>query len=399
MKIHQNLEKIRLGPRYLFLFALIIFAIIFMGTITPVNSAHIEEDDPEDDVYEISGLDFLYTIGEDFPNERDEDEITDLIDRAVERSEGGFKRPKCINIKEVIVNTDDPNWTVVVVEMYGDIKDCDYVRVLGFMEDEDDDWVAFKMEYDDGSEDYDWESEDNDNDTVGGCSGDQIGLAFPSSECNWKEDDTLIVVAFTYTGKMSSPSELIVYYDIYPNSLAPETHQGIYQGWDPITQFLSEVAEFLFGWFLPYGFLPFLLLIALFIALGQIFMDRKSRILHYIGMAFLLFNLWPILWYSVDLNLVGVLGLPDAFAILTLFSLLFFAGFIGFSIANNFGVIKKYRIFYSIALILMLSIEIIYLLIFMNSVHIINMFILTGICITLYIALKISKMYGRNKVK
>lgn len=391
MKV-QNLTKKK--PRYKILSIMLIFIIIFMGSITPGNSAHIEEDDPEDDLYKITMLDFLYVIGDTMPDRPDsKEELEELIEKMVLRSEEST-RPSCIDIREICINTDDPNWIALIVEMEGDIDDCDYVQIIGFMEDEDDDWIGFIMEYDSGSTDYSWESEDHDNDTVGGCSGNQIGIALPKSECNWHEDDTLILISMTYSGDFDRPTNSLVFYDIWPNSMIPEETTQ-YQGEEPITQFLSEIAEFLFGWLLP-GHIPFLLLIAFLLFFSQLLFDRKNRYAHYIGLACLLFMLYPIFFYSIQLNLVGIMGLPNVFSISTLIALLWFASFSCLSILNGFGVFKRYKFAFVSGMISMITQEIIYLAILMDNQHIIALFFLAGITIGLTALLIISKRYGRN---
>lgn len=401
MKIQKNLRKIKLGPRYIILLAMLIFAISFFGSITPAKSAHIEEDDPKDDVWKITMLDFLYIIGEEFPDRPDSiKDVENVIEKMVVRSEQ-VSSPNCIDIEEIYIITDHPIYTAVIIEMEGDIKDCDYVKIIVILDDAHDNWIELEMEWDDSDgEDYEWSSEDFEgNDTTGGISGEQIGIAFPKSECNYDEGDDYIVFAFTFEGREGDPLNSIIYYDFAPNSIVSENVQGLYQGTDPITAYIAQLAQFLFGWFMI-GYLPFLFLIALLLAGFRIMTDRINKIIHTVGLILLVLILYPIIFYSISINLVGVMGLPDAFALLALFTLLCFGIFILISVINNFGIIRRQnKTGFLAGCILMIITEIIYVVIYMTSEHILTLFILTGATIGLYSALILSKRNGRNKFK
>lgn len=379
----------------------LISSLILITSTQNVRGAVIEDDDPKDDVWKITMLDFLYIIGNELPDRPDSiEDVENIIEKLVVRSEE-CKKPNCIDIEEIYINTDNPTYSVLILEMEGDIKDCDYVKIIAILEDDDGDWIELEMEWDesDGA-DYEWTSEDFEgNDTTGGISGEQIGIAFPKSECDYKDGDDYVIIAFTFDGNFDDPLHSIVYYDFAPNSIVPENEQGLYTGLDPITAYISQLAEFLFGWIMI-GYLPFLFLITLLLAGFRILTDRINKIIHSIGLGLLILMLYPIILYSIAINLIGIMGLPDAFALLALFTLLCFGIFILVSVINNFGVIRRQnKTGFLAGCILMIITQIIYVVIYMTSEHIITLFLLTGATIGLYSALILSKRAGRNKFK
>src|SRR4030042_5822142 len=266
----------------------VLFTTCFLfNTTTIVKAAEIEESDPKEDMYEITFLDFFYVVGDEFPNRPNSvDDVKDVLNKMVSRSTE-TNRPDSADIDNAYINTNDPNWTAVIIEMEDDIKDLDYLMIIVVLEHSENNWIELEMEYDGGTEDYEWTSENFEgNDTTGGISGKQIGIAFPISECDYREDDDFIVISYAFEGDFDDPFQSMFYYDFCPNSAVDVEEQGIYQGPDLITAYISQLAHFLFGWVFT-GFLPFLVLIALFLALFQFLADRRSKLVKYAGIILL----------------------------------------------------------------------------------------------------------------
>jgi len=359
-----------------------------------VCGAEIEYKDSKEDLYRISILDFLYIVGDEFPDRPNSvSDITDVLEKMVVRSVPSTT-PGSADIRDVYINTNDVNYTAVIVEMEDDIRDLDYLMVIVVLEHSHNNWVELEMEWDeaDGAS-YEWSSENwEGNDTVGGINDNQIGIAFPRSECNYQEDDDFIVISYTFSGDFNDPFQSMFYYDYCPNEEVDVQEQGAYQGSDFITMYLSQLAQFLFGWFFI-GYVPFLVLIVLVLALFQFFSDRRSRIIHYTGMVLLLLCTIPIIFYSVSLDFFGMLGVVDIFAILTLVTLMSFLIFIVTSTFSKY-IKRLYLVFYGAGCGSLFSLQLIYTILYAGTL-IWSLIILTIGLSLICIGLIISNMNKR----
>lgn len=189
------------------------------------------------------------------------------------------------------------------------------------------------------------------------------------------------------------------YFDFCPNSAVPLDDLGgldQYTGVEPITSFLSSVSEFLFGWAF-HGYVPFLLFIAILLCGAQCLFDRKNRILHYVGMVLLILLLYPMIFFAIQIDLVGILGIVDAFGMIALISLILFMVFVPISLLNNFDMFKRYKIPYTSGTSGMVSIEVIYLIIYTSTFYVLSLIGIVGFCVALWTCLKVSKRFSGNK--
>lgn len=171
-----------------------------------------------------------------------------------------------------------------------------------------------------------------------------------------------------------------------------------YDGLDPIVAFFDRMANFFFSRVFIER-MPFFFLMLLLIALGQALFERRFRILHYIGMIFLICLMWPItsmlIWafqstegaWNTNYILIGDLVIA-----------IFLYVFVGFSIVK----IKTKRLFtryfwpYIVCWITLIVQVCLYLLLYQIDYQIITLLISIATMICLWVLLKLPPIRSRS---
>lgn len=393
-------SEVKKKKKITILFFIGIITFILMLSLFPKKVSAINvNDDPKNDVYRITALDFLYVIGDEYPDVPDDlDDFTDLISHMVSRSQQ-VSSHDCIDIRDVKIHHGALN-EFIEVDMDGDVDECDYAYILAIIVSHDgNNWIGMSMEYDDGDEEFHYKAKNGieDNNATGDFTGHIAWMAFNNTGYYYRETDDVVVLSMTGQPDFHDFLQSNVYFDYCPNSVVDEDiTTGSYFGDDIITQFLDTIGNFLLGWLFE-GALPFLLLILLLLVAGQILLDRLNVYLHWIGFVLLLLCIYPIIMYMISINLVGIMGIPNVFGILELSILGLFIAFIILSIANNFGLFKYYKLPLAFSFMELDIYQIIMIYFYSTAMQIIALVILISSLILIYILLIYSKRHGRNK--
>jgi len=384
--------------KLVYYFIVILFMSLFMFSVCTKDAKAIDvHDDPKNDVYRITVLDLLYVLGDDYPDiPHDVDDFVEVINQLITRSDE-VDDPDCIDIDTAEVHHGVLN-EFLEIDMEDDIDTCDYVYILVIIES-DNNWVGMSMEYDEGEEEFRYESKNDidDDNATGDFTGNIAWIAFNTTAHYYRESDDLVVLSITGNPDFGDFLHSYIYYDFCPNSeIEDENLVGSYSGKELITQFLDDIADFLFGWLFD-GALSFLILMLLLIMLGQILFDRFNVWVHYIGFGLMAVMLYPIIVYMISISLIGVMGLPNILGIIEICILGQFLAFILLSWVNALGIIKKYTIPIVSALISMNLEHIIYMCLIMSSFQIIALIVLIIGSIGIIVGLIYSKKLGRNK--
>ena len=111
----------------------------------------------------------------------------------------------------------------------------------------------------------------------------------------------------------------------------------------------------------------------------------------------LLLLLYPIIMFSLNIQIVGVMGLPNIFGIMEVMVLFWFAIFIVMSVlANKFEIFKKYLWPFVAGLMELTAENVIYLVIFLTAAQIVALFVLGITAVVFIAALRYSRKKGRN---
>ena len=356
------------------------------------------ESDPSDDLYQITALDFLYVLGDEYPDiPQDASDITDIVSKMISRSRE-VSTPSRIDLREIKIHHGPLN-DFIEINMQGDIDDGNYVLIYAFIESHvNNGWIGMQMELDEDEENFLYRAnggiaEDN---ATGDFTGNTAWMAFNQTHYYYTEGDTVLVISITGRGNFNDPFQSLIYFDFCPNSEVDEDEiTGTYAGTDPITQFFDDIAGFLFGYIFD-GAIPFFILMALFLVLGQFLFDRKNIYAHWVGFAVLLFVCIPIVMYAISINLVGIMGIPNLLGILEIFVLIFFLVFVTCSLLNNWQVFKRYLWAILVAFALIDVEQIVYMCLYMAQMQIIAMILLSVGTVLLYALLRFSRNRGRH---
>jgi hypothetical protein len=356
------------------------------------------ESDPSHDLYQITALDFLYVLGDEYPDiPRDASDITDIVTKMISRSRE-VSSPSRIDLREIKIHHGPLN-DFIEINTEGDIDDGNYVLIYAFIESHvNNGWIGMQMELDEDEENFLYRAnggiaEDN---ATGDFTGNTAWMAFNQTHYYYTEGDTVLVISITGRGNFNDPFQSLIYFDFCPNSEVDEDEiTGTYAGTDPITQFFDDIAGFLFGYIFD-GAIPFFILMALFLVLGQFLFDRKNIYAHWVGFAGLLFVCIPIVMYAISINLVGIMGIPNLLGILEIFVLIFFLVFVTCSMLNNWQVFKRYLWAILVAFALIDVEQIVYMCLYMAQMQIIAMILLSVGTVLLYALLRFSRNRGRH---
>lgn len=393
----QQIKSISVKNLKTKLILVVSLSLLLITCFAPTKARAIDvESDPRNDLYRITALDFLYVIGDEFPDiPNDADDITDLVDKMIARSRE-VSEPGSIDIREVKIHHGPLN-EFFEVDMENDVDDLDYVLIYAFIESHvNNRWIGLRLELD-GTEEYfeyiaygDIE-EDN---ATGAFTDNTAWMAFNATHYYYREHDTVLVITITGNADFSNPLKSLIYFDFCPNSDV-EDKEGTYEGTEPITQFFDDIAHFLFGGIFD-GAIPFLILIALLLVLGQLLFDRKNKYAHWIGFGGLLFLCFPIVMYAISINLVGIMGLPNVLGILEVLVLVQLLVFVTCSMLNNWQVFKRY-LWAILGAFCLIDIEqIVYLCLYTGQIQIIALILISVGAVLLYALLRFSRNKGRH---
>ena len=393
----QQIKSISVKNLKTKLILVVSLSLLLITCFAPTKARAIDvESDPRNDLYRITALDFLYVIGDEFPDIPNEaDDITDLVNKMILRSRE-VSDPGSIDIREGKIH-HGPLFDYFQVDMEDDIDDLDYVIIYAFIESHvNNRWIGLRLELDGTEEYFEYRAygdieEDN---ATGAFTDNTAWMAFNATHYYYREGDTVLVMSMTGNADFSNPLKSMVYYDFCPNSDVEEK-EGTYAGTDPITQFFDDIADFLFGNIFD-GAIPFMILIALLLVLGQVLFDRKNRYAHWIGFAGLLFLCFPIVMYAISINLVGIMGVPNLLGILEVFVLVNFLVFVTCSMLNNWSVFRRYLWAILVAFVLIDIEQIVYMCIYTSQMQIIAVILISIGSVLLYALLRFSRNKGRH---
>lgn len=379
-------------------------AILMLFSMSINVSAKEIDEDPKDDIYSMSFLEFMMVMGEEFPDEPfDEiEDVGNILEEMIPRSSivGSPGNADLRRFEHHSINSENSSLTITVDSSFGN----DNVMLFGIFETSDD-YFSFLIQNSEDDETFEWRTEDDEwdeNNTDGDISGDEATIIFPESAYDYDSDDEYILLTLSMGGgDMDSPEDFLtasVYYDYMPEDGDEQLSYTDYRGDDPITLWLSLLGDFIF-WFLPGG-LSFIMLVLLIIVGAQVLSERKNTYLHYIGMSLLIFMVWPIFFFAISLDLSSIVYF-NFIAVIELIILLDFTIFIASSIMNSYGLLRRFKfpLFMGMSLMITESIMYVTLLYSGGPGAIISLFMIVGILIGIVVLLKFSRMYGRNAVE
>lgn len=217
--------------------------------------------------------------------------------------------PDCIDMLKVTI-TELGDMATLSITMEGNIKDCDIVAIYLYGNCTGTPWglrIIYSSGGLGGGETSQYDYVDEEGTTHSGTpeiDGSEISVEYPNVEnCN------INILAMTY----NTHSEILCC-DKFPDpsSFTPGGGDGSgsgsvpipYVGWDPITGFFDTIAGFMFGWLC--GRLPYLLLMAIFLTVTKVLMDRKNIVALIFGMILSIISFWSLFWYLIDINFLAV---------------------------------------------------------------------------------------------
>jgi hypothetical protein len=384
-----------------------VLGLCMVGLIIGVAAEDYSYTDPADDIICMTAAQWMEIAeGYDFDEAPSDFEVfLEYLDEAAEV--GAISAtPDCIDILTVVWSVGDPN-TTLTITMEGNIHDCDYVQImlLGNCSGE---MLGFSYRYmtGEGEEIGYVDADGNFTESEGGVSGESVSWEFPTDDLTFTEDCSFFLIAFTLSGSFDDPESLLICFDylgtgIYADRFNPGA--GSYTGWDPITEFLDTVAEFIF-WFMC-GRLPYLTLMALLIIIAKLLMDRKNPYLHWTGFGLGVVELWSLFWYFLDINLLSpdpIFGI-SLMAIFDIITCICFILFIIVSYANTYNLLddNEWLYYFGIALMLVQSLLFLLLPFFyycagQPTYSILALCIILVVCIILFI---ISEKHSKPRLK
>lgn len=361
MKIKDFKKKLELkklkGKNFQTVFLATFLAIILSSFFVALASAaSISYPDPTDDLRcftedDLEGLEDMWGEGE---SPEHPSEIVDAVLSVW--SEGTMSAtPDCIDMISVTLEEVWANDVKLTIEVEGSFDDCPMAIFLLWGNCSGNEYVIAIMivtEIDEG----DMEStsayysyvDENDNHQSGNAdmdSGmDEVSVTYPKPE----EDCSLVIL-----GLAMDSTGAVLCCDLFPNALYENPSSGggeggfqehtgseYYDGWDPITNFFDNLAQFLF--FFMCGRLGFLYLMGLFVIAFKLMMDRKNMIVANIGMVGNALTMWLMLWYMIEIDIMVADALLDfsLLGLLEFLACLFFIIFVVYTYANHYGFVN-----------------------------------------------------------
>lgn len=320
----------------------IIILILLIGTMgigmaaaVPPTTAADEYDDPKDDIYCMSMWDLyeiIYSMGFD-ASDTDMDVYNQIGEAIIEEGTQSCC-PNCIDVISYEADQGDTNTTVTITTQ-DTISDCSESRAQIFLADDSDDgiglvWDGSSFEY------YDVEA-DTTHAAEGDVSGDTLTIEFPNSVYDYNEDGDFVGMLMTLQGTGSDPMSGEACIDMFPNSGYGDIDPGLYDGGEPITEFVDDIANFLLPWMCRSG--AFILVISALALIGKVLIDRKNLYLRIPGGVLLGFLIYPEIFYLLDINLTTATLQGIVFGIMDLIAVISLILFSAFQFMNNFNLL------------------------------------------------------------
>jgi hypothetical protein len=377
-----------------------LFGTMGVGSLSLISVGRAAESEPKDDIYCLTIYD-LYEIMAQFDFEGGDDlspsTYMDLLEAIVEEGSGPHASPNSIDITDYNANQGDTN-TTVTITVEGTIGDCDSVFSQIYLSDNNDDGVA--LAYDDSGFRYTDLETDTTTTAEGDVSGDTLTIEYPNTVYDYNEDGDFMGIMMCMSGNPENPETIEACFDFFPNSLTDDLDPGFYDGGEPITEFIDDIANFLLPWLCRGGaFIIFLSLIAL---VGKVLIDRQKLYLRIPGGVILGFLFYPEIFYLLDLELMesGIMITTMVLSIMDLIAIISLMLFQAFQFMNNFNLIddNAWSIFLPAALLLVEGI--LFITPFFGCVYAVHTIITVVIWIIILTgALYITEFYSKGRLK
>lgn len=319
---------------------------------TPVRGDDTSYTDPVDDLRCFTEDD-IENIEEFFD---DMDDPRDIADAVLEIWDAGTMSatPDCIDMTLISFEEVWGDKVKLTITVEGQFSDCPFAVFLIWGNCSEGDYIAFIMIETTTSEGgstetnayYGYANEDGDEDSGNADMNEgmnEVSITYPEPEA----DCSLFIM-----GMATDETHELLCIDLFPNSLYevnpfdptdpnnPFFNEPVseirYNGWDPVTNFVDNVAYLVFG--MMCGRLGFLLILATLVIAFKILIDRKNDVIMGIGAIGEGFTAWITLWYLLDINMMvpdpvlefSLLGLLD------ILSCVFILVFVAYTFMNQY---------------------------------------------------------------